>query len=103
MDTGIFRSLPWPLGTLCGWIAPHLYRTAKEGAATSLYCALSDEVEGVGAEYFDSCIPRGINEEAISKAPALWELSEKLLGQALPAQEVDKREMESEEEEVVVM
>ena len=100
MDTGIFRTLPWPLGPLCKLIAPYLYRTAKEGASTSVFCALSDEAEGHGGEYFDACVAYPASEEARLKADSLWEESERLLAAALKRMGDNQGEEDADVEEV---
>jgi NAD(P)-dependent dehydrogenase (short-subunit alcohol dehydrogenase family) len=54
----------------------------ERGAATSVYLASSDEVEGISGKYFANCKEHRINKiaEDGSIAKKLWEISEKLTG-----------------------
>ncbi|XP_053556543.1 WW domain-containing oxidoreductase-like [Bombina bombina] len=60
----------------------------QQGAATSVYCAVSPELEGLGGMYFNNCcrcLPsqEGQREEI---AAALWELSERLIQERVGSQ-----------------
>ncbi|KAG8174234.1 hypothetical protein JTE90_016585 [Oedothorax gibbosus] len=60
-------------------------KNAREGAQTTIYLAVADEVQNVSGKYFADCkrvwvSPFAKNEE---KATKLWEVSEKLTGIAL--------------------
>ncbi|XP_022101356.1 retinol dehydrogenase 13-like [Acanthaster planci] len=57
-------------------------KTPKQGAQTSIYCAVASEVEGVSGKYFRDCTeadchPRG-RDDAV--AQRLWEESARLVG-----------------------
>ncbi|WP_138484809.1 SDR family oxidoreductase [Dyadobacter bucti] len=58
-----------------------LFRTAAQGAATSVYLAASPEVEGVSGKYFVNSKPRRTSAAAGDKGlgKKLWELSERLV------------------------
>lgn len=53
----------------------------QQGAATTVYCAVAPELEGLGGMYFNNCCRCLPSEEAQSEetARALWELSERLI------------------------
>jgi NAD(P)-dependent dehydrogenase (short-subunit alcohol dehydrogenase family) len=54
--------------------------TPEEGAATSVYLASSDEVEGITGKYFERKQARRSSRESYDEAAArrLWEISERL-------------------------
>jgi len=53
----------------------------QQGAATTVYCAVAPELEGLGGMYFNNCCRCLPSEEAQNEetARALWELSERLI------------------------
>ncbi|EDV18917.1 uncharacterized protein TRIADDRAFT_34454 [Trichoplax adhaerens] len=57
-------------------------KTAKQGAQTSIYCAIDESIDGVTGKYFADCreakcAPQGRDDGAAKK---LWELSEEMTG-----------------------
>ncbi|XP_071959358.1 WW domain-containing oxidoreductase-like isoform X2 [Antedon mediterranea] len=56
-------------------------KSLQQGAATSVFCAVSSEIEGSGGLYFNHCCMCEASKEANNKdkAVALWELSEKMI------------------------
>ncbi|XP_042303978.1 retinol dehydrogenase 12-like [Sceloporus undulatus] len=61
---------------------PFLLKTSQEGAQTSIYCAVAEELESVSGEYFSDCKPayvscQGRNDETARK---LWDVSCEMLG-----------------------
>jgi NAD(P)-dependent dehydrogenase (short-subunit alcohol dehydrogenase family) len=70
----IWRGVPWPIRPLLTW----RMKSVVEGAATSLYCATSPEVEGHDGRYYDDCREKTPNRLAddVALAKALWEKSE---------------------------
>ncbi|KAF7251567.1 Retinol dehydrogenase 12 [Varanus komodoensis] len=61
---------------------PFLLKTPVEGAQTSVYCAVAEELESVSGQYFSDCkpayvSPQGRNDET---AKQLWKVSCELLG-----------------------
>ena len=65
------------------WIIS-FYQTAEEGAQTSIYCAVSDEVKGQSGKYYQDCHEAEGDSSAVSKdmglAKKLWEWSERTTG-----------------------
>ncbi|KAL7858079.1 hypothetical protein AOLI_G00181810 [Acnodon oligacanthus] len=75
--TAGWSTLRWAVALLR---APAL--TAKQqGAATTVYCAVAPELEGLGGMYFNNCFRCLPSPEAqdLSTALSLWELSERLI------------------------
>jgi hypothetical protein len=73
-------------------------KTPEQGAATSVWCATSRQLEGMGGVYCEDCdiavpVPRdstelrGVRPWAMDRdfARALWSLSEKLIGMRSPS------------------
>ncbi|KAI5627106.1 WW domain-containing oxidoreductase, partial [Silurus asotus] len=53
----------------------------QQGAATTVYCAVAPELEGLGGMYFNNCfrcVPSTQSQDP-SSALSLWELSERLV------------------------
>ncbi|MGC1507386.1 SDR family oxidoreductase [Ketobacter sp.] len=73
--TDVWRFLPWPLDK---WIKRSML-TPEEGAATSLYCATSDEVSEQSGLYYKKC--QVIEPSAAAQDPALakqlWDASQR--------------------------
>lgn len=55
----------------------------QQGAATSVYCAVAPELEGLGGMYFNNCFRCEPSAQAQDPdaAAGLWELSERLVAQ----------------------
>ncbi|MGH0115716.1 UNVERIFIED_CONTAM: hypothetical protein FKN15_046901 [Acipenser sinensis] len=53
----------------------------QQGAATTVYCAVTPELEGLGGMYFNNCYRCLPSQEAQNEgtAASLWELSERLI------------------------
>ena len=74
-NTKGFINKLWSLGTI-------FMKTEKEGAATSVYLASADEVNGVSSKYFDKKKQKTPSKLARDKALAdkVWEISKKQCG-----------------------
>ncbi|UZR94643.1 SDR family oxidoreductase [Chondrinema litorale] len=70
-----FHALAWKIGS-------YFMINSKDGAATTLYLATSEEVEGITAKYFEKCKAKRSAEKSYDKelATKLWEVSEKICG-----------------------
>lgn len=69
------RDVPTEL-FLCVFLSPQ-----QQGAATTVYCAVAPELEGLGGMYFNNCyrcLPSNQAQDQ-SSAASLWELSEHLV------------------------
>uniref|UniRef100_UPI003AABECE0 WW domain-containing oxidoreductase n=1 Tax=Centroberyx gerrardi TaxID=166262 RepID=UPI003AABECE0 len=81
MYTSIHRS--WWLMTLLFTLARPFTKSMQQGAATTVYCAVAPELEGIGGMYFNNCfrcLPSPQAQEQ-SGAASLWELSERLVSE----------------------
>lgn len=70
------RDSPTELVYLSVFLCPQ-----QQGAATTVYCAIAPELEGLGGMYFNNCfrcLP-SIQAQDQSSAASLWELSERLV------------------------
>ncbi|KAK7116985.1 hypothetical protein R3I94_022501 [Phoxinus phoxinus] len=79
MYTAIHRS--WWLMTLLFTFARPFTKSMQQGAATTVYCAVAPELEGIGGMYFNNCFRCLPSPQAqdTTAALSLWELSEKLI------------------------
>ena len=69
-----------PLAVL---ISSLFFKTAREGAQTTIYCAVSEELEGVSGRFFADCKEVKLNQNVCSQdAERLWELSAQLVRDA---------------------
>lgn len=59
------------------------FRPQQQGAATTVYCAVAPELEGLGGMYFNNCFrcQPSIQAQDTSSAASLWELSERLVAE----------------------
>lgn len=81
IDTGIWRNVPFPLNLPMKLITKGFFKTPVQGAQTSIYVAVSDEVEGVSGKYYMDCKERALSAAAsdMVKAKKLWEASAKVV------------------------
>ncbi|XP_078503534.1 WW domain-containing oxidoreductase [Lissotriton helveticus] len=88
MYSSIHRS--WWVYTLLFTFARPFTKSMQQGAATSVYCAISPDLEGIGGMYFNNCCRCLPSQEAQTEgtAAALWELSERLIQERLGVQAI---------------
>ena len=62
------------------YIASFFTRSLEQAAATSVYCSINPELEGIGGKYFDACAEKEASKTAndASISAKLWEISVKL-------------------------
>ncbi|KAL1449648.1 hypothetical protein WDU94_002133 [Cyamophila willieti] len=81
IDSGIWRNVPFPLNLPLNLIVKIFFKTPEQGAQTSIYLAVSKEVEGVSGKYFSDCkessLATGIQDKAKNKK--YWEICERLV------------------------
>ncbi|XP_073515243.1 WW domain-containing oxidoreductase isoform X1 [Phyllobates terribilis] len=77
----------WGYRLLFGLVRPFT-KSMQQGAATSVYCAVSPDLEGLGGMYFNNCCRCLPSQEAQREetAEALWELSERLIQERIGSQ-----------------
>ncbi|XP_062430569.1 retinol dehydrogenase 12-like [Rhea pennata] len=82
--TGIMRHFNWLVRALFALAGPFM-KSAEEGAASTIYCAVSEEAAGITGKYFGSdcrlALPSAAARDA-GLARKLWEESERLTGLA---------------------
>ncbi|PNF15543.1 Retinol dehydrogenase 14 [Cryptotermes secundus] len=80
--TDVWRRVPKLLKILFFSIARFFFKNAVEGAQTSIYLAVSEEVTGVSGKYFENCKESKMSIEAMDEklAEKLWEKSEVMVG-----------------------
>lgn len=80
IDTGIWRNVRFPL-TLGLNFMKLFFKTIPEGAQTTIYLAVADEVKNVSGKYFMDCKEMEVQKYILSekKAKKLWEVSEKMV------------------------
>ncbi|KAM6071416.1 retinol dehydrogenase 12-like [Theristicus caerulescens] len=80
--TSIMRHYGWAFRALFCLIRPFM-KSAEQGAASTIYCAVSEEASGITGKYFDSncglTLPSTAARDA-GLAQKLWEESERLTG-----------------------
>ncbi|KAI4461227.1 phosphatidylinositol-glycan biosynthesis class f protein-related [Holotrichia oblita] len=81
IDSGIWRNVPAPLSWPLKLIVKSFFKTPEQGCQTSVYVAVSDEIEGVTGKYFIDCKEGTLSNAArdMAKAKKVWELSEQLV------------------------
>ncbi|KAL3268771.1 hypothetical protein HHI36_007871 [Cryptolaemus montrouzieri] len=82
IDSGIWRNVAAPLSWGLRLIAWAFFKTPEQGCQTTVFCAVSEELEGVTGRYFLDCAERGLSSgcKDEDKAKKLWELSENFVG-----------------------
>ncbi|XP_040527829.1 retinol dehydrogenase 12 isoform X1 [Gallus gallus] len=82
VSTGIMRNFSLAVRGLFFLISPFI-KSAEQGAVSTIYCAVSEEVSGISGKYFDSdcslTLPSAAARDA-GLARKLWEESERLTG-----------------------
>lgn len=75
IGTRIFRSSV--MAKVVGALARPFTKSLAQGAATSVYCAVSPKLEGVGGRYYVDCHekPASAGAHDVATAQRLWELS----------------------------
>jgi NAD(P)-dependent dehydrogenase (short-subunit alcohol dehydrogenase family) len=84
ISTDLLNNQPFYLWPVIMLLAP-FFKTASEGAKTTLYLAVSDEVENVSGYYFSDCKPKETSLTAMDGklAKDLWSETERLLKEHL--------------------
>ncbi|XP_059673815.1 retinol dehydrogenase 12-like [Gavia stellata] len=82
VSTSIMRHFSWAVRALLVLIRPFI-KSAEQGAVSTIYCAVSEELSGITGKYFDSdcglALPSMAARDA-GLARKLWEESERLTG-----------------------
>lgn len=89
VGTDLARRMPQFIFHIVKFMISFISKNPELGAQTSIYLAVSEEVEGVSGKYFSDCKEATMSKEALDEglAKKLWEKSEALVG--LKAEEMD--------------
>ena len=81
-ESEIKRHFPPVLQTVFSILLTPIVKTAKQGAQTTIYLAVSEDVEGVSGLYFQDCAITEPSEPAQDEnmARKLWDVSQTLVG-----------------------
>ncbi|XP_066999335.1 retinol dehydrogenase 14 [Anabrus simplex] len=81
IDSGIWRNVPFPLNLPLKLIVKGFFKTPQQGAQTSIYLAVSEELADVTGKYFMDCKEHHLSQAAsdAAKAKKLWELCEEMV------------------------
>ncbi|XP_057225344.1 retinol dehydrogenase 11-like isoform X2 [Malurus melanocephalus] len=82
VNTGIMRHFSYTVRAVFSLFRPFM-KSAEQGAASTIFCAVSEEAEGISGKYFDSNCRLSLPSEAArdtALARKLWEASERLTG-----------------------
>ncbi|KAL2305578.1 LOW QUALITY PROTEIN: hypothetical protein Nmel_007573, partial [Mimus melanotis] len=82
VSTSIMRHFSWPVRALFSLLRPFM-KSAEQGAASTIFCAVSEEAAGITGKYFDSSCRLALPSVAARDAALarkLWEASERLTG-----------------------
>ncbi|KAL3864927.1 hypothetical protein ACJMK2_006571 [Sinanodonta woodiana] len=79
VGTDLFRDMPFYMRIPTMYFNYYICKTPEQGAQTSIYCAVSEEVEGKSGKYYMDCresdeLSPKAQDDAVAKK--LWEISE---------------------------
>ncbi|GFG37269.1 hypothetical protein Cfor_10962 [Coptotermes formosanus] len=80
--TDLFRHFGPVVSTIIKFLLQLFHKDASEGAQTSIYLAVSEDVDSVSGKYFSDCKEARVSKLALDEglAKKLWEKSEALVG-----------------------
>ncbi|KAK7573401.1 hypothetical protein V9T40_010592 [Parthenolecanium corni] len=81
VDSGIWRNVPFPLNIPLWLIVKTCFKTAREGAQTTIYCAVSQALTCTNGKYFSECQETQLNTDVTDELQAkkYWEICENLV------------------------
>ncbi|PBC28255.1 Retinol dehydrogenase [Apis cerana cerana] len=81
ISTGIWKAVPPPFSWILNTLLNTLSKTVEQGAQTTIYLAVSDEVNEISGKFFKDCKERelfcGVKDQA--QAKKFWELNEEMV------------------------
>ena len=60
-----------------------IIKTPREGAQTTIYCAVAEELEGVSGRYFENCQEKELEKDFVKDRETedrLWRVSAEMVG-----------------------
>ncbi|XP_068625609.1 retinol dehydrogenase 11 [Battus philenor] len=81
IDTGIWRSVPWPLNWAWNLVIKGFFKTPEQGCQTTVMLAVDENLLETTGKYFSDCQESYVSSAAsdIKRARKLWEISEKMV------------------------
>jgi len=81
VKTEFARALPGFLRTIFDFFAIFAYKSAVEGAQTTIYCSVAEEVANESGLYYSDCAEKKPSKDALDKnaAKKLWEISAEMV------------------------
>nr|CAH0099275.1 unnamed protein product [Daphnia galeata] len=78
VNTQIFRNASSLFQTMLGVLIPVFFKNVKEGAQTSIYLAVAEDIAGITGQYFTDCKISQTSKlgQDLGLAKKLWEISE---------------------------
>ncbi|XP_050436237.1 retinol dehydrogenase 14 [Adelges cooleyi] len=81
IDSGIWRNVPFPLNLPLQLVVKTMFKTTEQGAQTSIYLAVSEDVAKTNGKYFKDCKEASLRSDILDDANAkkYWEICEQLV------------------------
>ncbi|VVC44855.1 NAD(P)-binding domain,Short-chain dehydrogenase/reductase SDR [Cinara cedri] len=81
IDSGIWRNVPIPFNWGLLLITKTMFKTTEQGAQTSIYLSVSEDVTGVTGKYFKDCKEAILRSDVLDEVNAkkYWEICEQLV------------------------
>ncbi|XP_063705733.1 retinol dehydrogenase 14 isoform X2 [Culicoides brevitarsis] len=81
VDTGIWRNVPFPLSVGLKLVNYCFFKNAWEGCQTSVYCAVSEQLDGVSGNYYEYNRETKLNKHVTNEKDnaLLWDASVKMV------------------------
>ncbi|XP_069112759.1 WW domain-containing oxidoreductase-like [Argopecten irradians] len=89
MSSSLMRN--WWLYKLLAFVARPFTKSMQQGAATTIYCAVSPDLGDCGGLYFNNCCRCEPSKSAQDSqlAQKLWDISEQILASKIPTEETN--------------
>uniref|UniRef100_A0A2H8TYL3 Retinol dehydrogenase 14 n=1 Tax=Melanaphis sacchari TaxID=742174 RepID=A0A2H8TYL3_9HEMI len=81
IDSGIWRNVPFPLNLGLQLVVKTMFKTTEQGAQTSIYLAVSEDVAKTSGKYFKDCKESSLRSDVLDEGNAkkYWEICENLV------------------------
>ncbi|KAL4143708.1 hypothetical protein QTP88_006005 [Uroleucon formosanum] len=81
IDSGIWRNVPFPLNLGLQLIVKTMFKTTEQGAQTSIYLTVSEDVAKTSGKYFKDCKEGSLRSDVLDEGNAkkYWEICENLV------------------------
>ncbi|XP_050534204.1 retinol dehydrogenase 14-like [Daktulosphaira vitifoliae] len=81
IDSGIWRNVPFPLNLPIQLVVKTMFKTSEQGAQTTIYLAVSEDVEKTNGKYFKDCKEASLRNDILNveNQKKYWDICEKLV------------------------